>query len=103
VKKIKKVLDRHRIWRYFLPWLMEPVIWIHRCGAYFCGGFFMVCLGSVSKFWLDEALEVKVSGSWLREFGFEYGGKFVVEVTKGQIVIKPVDIEDMAFIEEAKV
>ncbi|HHV29924.1 hypothetical protein [Acetivibrio mesophilus] len=33
---------------------------------------FMVCLGSVGKFWMDECLEVKVSGSWLKEFGFEY-------------------------------
>lgn len=63
----------------------------------------MVCLGSVGKFWLDESLEVKVSGSWLKEFGFEYGRKVVVEVTQGQIVIKAVHIEDMAVIEEAAV
>jgi formylmethanofuran dehydrogenase subunit D len=58
----------------------------------------MVCLGSVGKFWLDESLEVKVNGSWLKEFGFEYGRKVVVEVTEGQIVIKAVDIDDMSVI-----
>jgi len=65
--------------------------------------FFMVCLGSVGKFWMDECLEVKVSGSWLKEFGFEYGHKVVVEVTKGQIVIKAVDVEDMDAVEGEEV
>jgi len=65
--------------------------------------FFMVCLGSVGKFWMDECLEAKVSGSWLKEFGFEYGHKVVVEITKGQIVIKAVDVEDMDAVEGEEV
>jgi len=63
----------------------------------------MVCLGSVGKFWMDECLEVRVSGSWLKEFGFEYGHKVVVEITKGQIVIKAVDVEDMDAVEGEEV
>jgi hypothetical protein len=70
---------------------------------YFFGGWlFMVYLGSVGKFWLDECLEVKVSGAWLKDFGFELGRKVVVEVTEGQIVIKAVHIEDMDVIAEAE-
>jgi hypothetical protein len=60
----------------------------------------MVCIGSVDKFWLDDALEVKVCGSWLKEFGFDFGRKVVVEVTEGRIVIRAVDIDDMYAIEE---
>ena len=54
----------------------------------------MVCLGSVGKFWMDECLEIRVCGTWLKDFGFEYGHKVVVEVTAGQIVIKAVHIEE---------
>ena len=59
----------------------------------------MVCLGSVGKFWMDECLEVRISGTWRKDFGFEYGHKVVVEVTTGQIVIKAVQIEDMDAVE----
>ena len=55
----------------------------------------MVCLSKVSTFWLeDKAPLVSVSGEWLKEFGFEVGTKVVIDVTQGQIVIKPVDVED---------
>jgi cytochrome b subunit of formate dehydrogenase len=37
---------------------------------------------------MDECLEVRFSGTWLKDFGFEFGHKVVVEVTAGQIVIK---------------
>ena len=70
-----------------------------RCGVFFLEVVFMVCLGSVGKFWIDECLEVRVSGTWLKDFGFEYGHKVVVEVTAGQIVIKAVQIEDMDAVE----
>jgi hypothetical protein len=64
--------------------------------------FFMVCLGSVGRFWLDDALEIRVSGSWLSNFGFEHGRKVVAEVTQGQIIIKAVQIEDMDAVEEVQ-
>jgi len=78
-------------------------IWLCRSRVFLWRLFFMVCLGSVGKFWMDECLEVKVSGSWLKDFGFEYGHKVVVEVTKGQIVIKAVHIEDMDAVEGEEV
>ena len=52
---------------------------------------------------MDDCLEVKVSGSWLKEFGFEYGHKVVVEIIKGQIVIKAVDVEDMDVVDGEEV
>ncbi len=55
----------------------------------------MVRISEVSTYWMEEgAPQVAVSGAWLRDFGFEVGGKVVVEVIKGQIIIKAVDSED---------
>jgi hypothetical protein len=57
----------------------------------------MVRLSSVSSYWMEDgAPSVSVSGSWLRDFGFESGKKVVVEVSQGEISIKLVDCEDEA-------
>jgi len=101
-KILKNNLDRRRRWRYSALCLWSG-IWLCRCRVFFVEVVFMVCLGSVGKFWMDDCPEVKVSGSWLKEFGFEYGHKVVVEVTKGQIVIKAVDVEDMDAVEGEEV
>ena len=42
----------------------------------------------------EESLEVAVRGSYLRDFGFENGSKVVIDVTRGQIVIRLIDEED---------
>ncbi len=56
---------------------------------------FMVRVGEVGRWWMEDgAATVSVSGSWLKDFGFEMGRKVVVEVTQGIIVIKLVDAED---------
>ncbi|MCX7746214.1 MAG: type I toxin-antitoxin system SymE family toxin [Clostridia bacterium] len=52
---------------------------------------------------MDDSLEIRVSGAWLKDFGFELGRKVVVEVTKEQIVIKAVHVEDMDVIGEVAV
>ena len=55
----------------------------------------MVRLSRVEGYWMeDEALEVAVRGSYLRDFGFEKGSKVVIEVTQGQIFIKLIEAED---------
>ena len=55
----------------------------------------MVRLSEVSAFWMEEnSSSVVVSGAWLSTFGFEPGRKIVVDVTKGQIVIKLVEAVD---------
>ncbi len=55
----------------------------------------MVRLSEVSSSWLEEGTsQVVVGGSWLPQFGFTAGVKVVIEVSKGQIVIRPVDGED---------
>ena len=56
----------------------------------------MVRLSEVSSSWLEEGTsQVIVGGTWLADFGFTTGVKVVIEVSKGQIVIRPVDGEDM--------
>lgn len=60
----------------------------------------MVRLSEVSAFWMEEdSSSVVVSGAWLRHFGFEPGRKIVVDVTKGQIVIKLVEAVDCEGVE----
>ena len=60
----------------------------------------MVRLSEVSAFWMEEdSSSVVVSGAWLCHFGFEPGRKIVVEVTKGQIVIKLVEAVDCEGVE----
>jgi hypothetical protein len=55
----------------------------------------MVRISEVSTHWMEYGVpQVAVSGAWLRDFGFDVGGKVVVEVVKGQIIIKSVDSED---------
>lgn len=55
----------------------------------------MVRLSEVSSSWLEGGTsQVVVGGSWLPQFGFAAGVKVVIEVSKGQIVIRPVDGED---------
>jgi hypothetical protein len=62
--------------------------------------FCMVRLSEVSAFWMEEdSSSVVVSGAWLRNFGFEPGRKIVVDVTKGQIVIKLVEAVDCEGVE----
>jgi len=57
--------------------------------------FCMVRLSEVSAFWMeDSSSSVVVSGSWLRSFGFEPGRKIMIDVSKGQIVIKLVEAVD---------
>lgn len=56
------------------------------------GSICMVRLSEVSAFWMeDSSSSVVISGAWLRNFGFEPGRKIVVDITKGQIVIKLVE------------
>ena len=55
----------------------------------------MLRLSQVSTYWLEDACpQVSISGAWLRDFGFDVGGRVVVEVSQGQIIIRPVDAED---------
>lgn len=55
----------------------------------------MVRLSEVSHSWLEEGSPlVAVSGTWLKDFGFEEGKKVVIDICQGQIVIKAVDCED---------
>lgn len=55
----------------------------------------MVRVSEVSTYWMeDDSPLVPVYGSWLKDFGFSSGTKVVIDVTKGQIVIKAVDHED---------
>ena len=62
--------------------------------------FFMIRLSEVSAFWMEEdSSSVVVSGAWLRSFGFEPGRKIVVDITKGQIVIKLVEAVDCEGVE----
>ena len=42
----------------------------------------------------EESSEVAVRGIYLRDFGFENGSKVVIDVTRGQIVIRLIDEED---------
>mgnify|MGYP000383305706 CR=1 FL=1 len=51
----------------------------------------MVRISEISAWWMeDDCPNVSVSGSFLKDFGFNIGKKIVIEVLKGQIVIKPV-------------
>ena len=55
----------------------------------------MLRLSEVSTYWMeDDCPSVLVTGTWLKQFGFEIGKKIVVEVTEGQMVVKVVDCED---------
>ena len=55
----------------------------------------MVRLSHVDGYRLeDEFLEVAVRGSYLKDFGFEKGSKVVIDVTRGQIVIRLIEEED---------
>ena len=59
----------------------------------------MVILSYVDDYWLDDGSEIKISGQYLREFGFEPSSKVVIDVTDKQIIIKPVDMEDWYLLE----
>ena len=68
--------------------------------AYVKEVFCMVRLSEVSAFWMeDRSSSVVVSGSWLRNFGFEPGRKIMVDVSQGQIVIKLVEAVDCGGVE----
>jgi len=55
----------------------------------------MVRLSEVSAFWMEDgSSSVVVSGSWLSSFGFEPGRKIMIDVSKGQMVIKLVEAVD---------
>jgi hypothetical protein len=54
----------------------------------------MVRISSISKFWLDDCPEIRVSGGYLVDFGFAIGSRVVVDITHGQIVIRLVDIDE---------
>lgn len=56
----------------------------------------MVRISEVGTWWMEDGCPIlSVSGSWLKDFGFDIGRKVVVEVTDGQIVVKAVDaVED---------
>ena len=54
----------------------------------------MVILAYVDEFFPDDGSEIKISGKYLREFGFEPSSRVVIDVTDKHIVIKPVDMED---------
>ena len=59
------------------------------------GVFCMVRISDISTHWMEDgAPHITIYGAWLAEFGFEVGGKIVLDITKGQIVIKAVDSED---------
>jgi hypothetical protein len=56
---------------------------------------FMVRISEVSAYWMEEDTPIiAVSGRWLRSFGFDIGCRIVIDVTKGQIIIKAVDVEE---------
>ena len=57
----------------------------------------MVILSYVDDYWLDDGSEIKISGKYLRNFGFEPNSRVVIDITDGEIVIKPVDMEDQYF------
>ena len=55
----------------------------------------MVRLSSMKSDWLEEdSVQIVISGTYLRDFGFSLGTKVVVEVTDKSIVIKPIEVED---------
>jgi hypothetical protein len=55
----------------------------------------MVRISEVSAYWMEEDTPIiAVSGRWLRSFGFDIGCRIVIDVTKGQIIIKAVDVEE---------
>ncbi|MCX7708379.1 MAG: type I toxin-antitoxin system SymE family toxin [Clostridia bacterium] len=55
----------------------------------------MVRISEVMRYWMEEDCPlIAISGEWLREFGFDIGGRIIVDVTTGRIIIKPVDTEE---------
>jgi len=58
--------------------------------------FFIVRLSKVSSSWIEEgATQILLAGAWVREYGFEAGRKYVVDITAGHIVISLIDAEDV--------
>ena len=55
----------------------------------------MVRISEVTSYWMEENSPlITISGPWLRSFGFDIGCRIVVDVMKGQIIIKAVDAEE---------
>ena len=54
----------------------------------------MVRLSAVASHWMDDSPSVLVSAPFLRDFGFEIGGKVVIEITQGVITIKALDSQE---------
>ena len=55
----------------------------------------MVRISEVKSYWMEEDSPlIAISGQWLRDFGFDIGSRIVVDVMKGQIIIKAVEVEE---------
>lgn len=55
----------------------------------------MVIISEVKPYWMeDDSPLIAITGQWLRDFGFDIGSRIVVDVIKGQIIIKAVDVEE---------